>query len=324
MTPVAEVVAADFATVRAAARPAVLRGLAAGWPLVHAADPIAYLRRFPGGEPVGAVRAPAAVGGRFHYNADLTGFNFERARLPVAAFLDALAAAAGSAAPPAMAVQSAMVAAALPGLERALPMPLLPDAAPRIWIGNALKVATHADPMENVAVAAVGRRRVTLFPPAAVGDLYIGPLELTPAGAPISMVHVTAPDLDRYPRYAAALKVAQTVDLAPGDALYIPYHWWHHVESLDAVSVLVNYWWNPARSDAGSPWDALLFAMWSLRTLPSDQRAAWRTVFDHYVFQTGPDPAAHLPGHAQGILAPLTPQGSNEVRAMLKELLARL
>jgi len=60
------------------------------------------------------------------------------------------------------------------------------------------------------------------------------------------MVHVTAPDLDRYPRFASALAVAQAAELLPGDAIFIPRDWYHHVEALDRFNVLVNYWWDAA------------------------------------------------------------------------------
>ena len=105
-------------------------------------------------------------------------------------------------------------------------------------------------PIENVAVVAAGRRRFTLFPPSAEPDLYLGPHDPTPAGARISMVHVTAPDLDRFPRYASALDVAQVAELSPGDAIFIPRDWFHHVEALERFNVLVNYWWD-ANKDGG-------------------------------------------------------------------------
>ena len=58
------------------------------------------------------------------------------------------------------------------------------------------------------------------------------------------MVHVTAPDLERYPRFASALERAQEAELLPGDASFIPRDWYHHVEALECFNVLVNYWWD--------------------------------------------------------------------------------
>ena len=123
-------------------------------------------------------------------------------------------------------------------------MPIVPAGTePRLWIGNASKVATHNDPVDNIAVVAAGRRRFTLFPPDAEDNLYMGPAHPTPAGTPVSMVHVTAPDLERYPRFARALDVAQEAELSAGDAIFIPRDWFHHVEAIERFNMLVNYWW---------------------------------------------------------------------------------
>ena len=56
------------------------------------------------------------------------------------------------------------------------------------------------------------------------------------------MVHVTAPDLDRFPLFEAALELAQEAVLSPGDAIFIPRCWFHHVEALERFNILVNYW----------------------------------------------------------------------------------
>jgi hypothetical protein len=224
--------------------------------------------------------------------------------------------------PEALALQGLPAADYLPGFATANPMPLLQAAIfPRLWIGNAAKVATHHDPSENIACVAAGRRRFTLFPPEQVGNLYMGPFNPTPAGVQVSMVHVTAPDLDRFPRFAGAMEAAVMAELEPGDALYIPYQWYHHVEALDAFNVLVNYWWDPARADIGSPWDAMMLGLMGLRTLPADQRRAWRAMFDHYVFLANGDPGAHLPADARGILAATSTQ---DVALMRRALLAKL
>src|SRR3546814_13531910 len=90
---------------------------------------------------------------------------------------------------------------------------------------------------------------------------------------------------------------AEPATLAPGDAIYIPFHWWHGVDSLDRFNVFVNYWWNEARDDLGNPYDALIYGLYALRHLPADPRAVWRDVFDRYVFATDGDPVAQLPDH---------------------------
>ena len=203
-------------------------------------------------------------------------------------------------------------------------MPLLPDdVAPRFWLGTPAIVATHNDTMENIACIAAGRRRFTIFPPEQVANLYMGPFHLTPAGTAVSMVHVTDPDLDRFPRFADALDAAQSAELEPGDVIYIPYGWYHHVEALSPLNLLVNYWWNPARRDVGSPWDALMHGMIALRQLPPDQRRAWRAMFDHYVFMSGGDPAAHLPKMFRGILGADSPADLNDMRRSIIAALDR-
>ncbi|MGL4312762.1 MAG: cupin-like domain-containing protein, partial [Sphingomonas sp.] len=73
------------------------------------------------------------------------------------------------------------------------------------------------------------------------------------------------------------------------------------------LNLLVNYWWNPARPDLGSPWDALMHGMVALRELPPDQRRSWRAMFDHYVFLANGDPAEHLPAAARGVLGATSP-----------------
>jgi len=150
--------------------------------------------------------------------------------------------------------------------------------------------------------------------------MYVGPLELTPAGTPVSMVDPLNPDLERFPRFADALETAVVATLEPGDAIYIPFHWFHGVESLERVNFLVNYWWSDARTDLGRPYDVLLHAFFALKHLPPDQRDVWRDIFDHYVFETNGDPAEHIPEHARGILGELTPELLAKMRATLKQI----
>lgn len=237
-------------------QPMVLREVARDWPLVIAAreDPhkaMAMLETGGNARETGILRADPAVEGRFHYGQDVHSFNFIRGQGNIAGIIAGLREQENSSQPFAMAAQSMIAERHFPGFTRTHPMPLVPQvAAPRLWIGNAAKVATHNDSIDNVAVVAAGRRRFTIFPPSAESNLYMGPHDPTPAGARISMVHVTAPDLDRYPRFALALKSAQEAELSPGDAIFIPRDWYHHVEALERFNVLVNYWWDSEKSAA--------------------------------------------------------------------------
>ncbi|AGH44341.1 cupin-like domain-containing protein [Paraglaciecola psychrophila] len=85
-----------------------------------------------------------------------------------------------------------------------------------------MTVAPHFDEASNIAVVAAGKRRFTFFPPEQIKNLYIGPLDFTPSGQPISLVNLRDPDLKRFPRYEEAYKNAMSVELNPGDAIYIP------------------------------------------------------------------------------------------------------
>lgn len=315
--------------IRPARRPAILRGLGAGWPAVRAAREsadavVAYLKRFSRPDPVNAIVGPPEIEGRFFYTPDLKALNFTRGKSPLDPFLDRLLRDRAAERPYAIAVQSVPAPELLPGFTEDNATDLAGDAVvPRLWLGNAIRVATHYDLQENIGVVVAGRRRFTLFPPDQVANLYMGPLELTPAGTPISLVDPSAPDLDRFPRFADAMAFAETATLEPGDAIYIPFHWWHAVDSLDPVNVFMNYWWNPAPAGMANPYDALLLALFSLRTLPADQRAAWRTMFDHLVFQTEGDPVAHLPADVQGVLGPADTVGLGRMRATLIQNLSQ-
>ncbi len=319
--PLADV--AGFAATHAIAHlPVVVRGLVADWPLVAAARQgadaaAALLARYDRGAPTHVMRAPPEVGGRFFYDDAMRGFNFRVERAPLSTLMAELIARADDAAPPGLYAGSAPTAQHLPGFAEAHPMPLAhPDVPPRIWIGNATRVAPHYDVSDNVAVVAMGRRRFTLFPPAATPDLYVGPLDVTIAGQPVSMVDLAAPDLDRFPRFAAAMEQASSVVLAPGDAIFIPTLWWHAVEALDPVNILVNYWYN--QPPAGSPFAAMLHAMLAIRDLPLPERQAWAVWFDHYVF--GADAAHgadHLPPHARGVAGPPSPGRTQALRAFI-------
>jgi hypothetical protein len=282
-----------------ATEPVVLEGLVGSWPLVQAARtslPLAvdYLRRFYRGAHVDAFLGAPEHGGSFFYNDDITGFNFHTERVQLDAVLDAMVRYAQHEKPPALYVGSATVDACLPGFV----------AENHVNLGD-------RDPL------------VTLFPPEALENLYIGPLDFTPAGQPVSLVDFSNPDLRRFPKFAQAMDSALVAELGPGDAIFIPSMWWHRVESLDSFNVLVNYWWRQPPDYMDNAMNALMLALLSVRDLPKAQRTAWSQLFNHYVFEPTEQTASHIPEHARRILGPMNADMARMLRAQILRKLNR-
>jgi hypothetical protein len=318
--------AALHADVLRSTQPVLLRGLVRHWPLVRAAlrsdaDFCDYLRGHGAETRLGLWRGAPEIGGRFFYNDDLTGFNYRREIATFGALLDELLGGTADA----LYLGSTEMDSAFPGLRQHNDLPDLAGFDPLVslWLGNQMQVAAHFDLPDNIACAVAGRRRFTLFPPEQVGNLYIGPLDLTPAGQPISLVDLKKPDLQRFPRYAQALAQAQVFELEPGDALFIPSQWWHGVEALEPISALVNFWWRQSPAFMDTPLNTLMMALLSLRDLPPAQRDAWRVLFDHYVFDADDQTAAHIPPAARGVLAPMTDDSARQLRTALRNRLNR-
>ena len=313
--------------ILASTEPIVLRGLVAAWPLVNLARArqagdrraaAAYLLRFYRGAPVVALLGAPEIAGRYFYNDDLTGFNFSSLRATLAKVLEELDDHRDDAAPPAIYVGSTMIDQCLPGFQAENTLDLGGrDALASIWIGNRSRIAAHYDLPDNLACVAAGRRRFTLFPPDQLANLYVGPLDFTPAGQPISLVDLHQPDLKAHPGFSEALRHAQVAELGPGDALFIPSMWWHHVEALDSFNILVNYWWRQSPGYMDTPTNTLLHALLSMRELPPEQRAAWRELFRHYVFDSDGSEAAHIPPGARGVLAPFDADAARRLRVQL-------
>jgi hypothetical protein len=310
-------------------KPCVMRGLVKDWPAVQAGRhspqaTVKYLARFDRGTPVDAIMTAPEVAGRVFYNEDMSGFNFVRNRLPIGQIAEQVLRYAAFARPPAVAAQSAVIAECLPGFAAENPLPFAdPPAQPRIWLGNAITTPTHLDEWHNIGCVVSGRRRFTVFPPEQLANLYVGPLDFAPTGAPMSLVRLHDPDFSRFPRFRDALAAAMSAELDPGDALYIPPLWWHHVESLETFNLWVNYWWHALGAAIGSEsgYDTLLHAILNLRPLPAAARAAWRALFEHYVFGTPGDVTEHIPEHRRGVLGKLSPVDAERLREQLVQRL---
>ena len=329
---VPEVAVADATALderlRAADAPFVVRGLVADWPLVSAgrrsgADARDYLlakhRDVPFTVAVGNVAGDTRI---FYDPAMAVNFRTLRGRLAdIFADIDA---AEGDAAAPPVYIASTDVHDFFDGLHADNHVEL-GDRRPRasIWMGTRTRIAAHNDFPDNLACVAVGRRRFTLFPPEQFRNLYLGPLDNTPAGGAVSMVDFAAPDFAAHPKFGEALRHAQVAELEAGDAIFIPSMWYHHVEGLAPFNVLINYWWRETPGWLGQPEDALHHALLAIRDLPVDEKAHWRALFDHYVFANDDSVTAHLPEGGRSILDPLTPETASRIRAYLLRQLSR-
>lgn len=316
------------ARLQGAEQPFVVRGLAADWPLVQAGLTSAtaagdYLkeraraRNFPVniGEP--------GSGERLFYDQAME-VNFRVAQGPFPAIIDGILANQDKSDTPVIYLSSIDIGGYFDGLGETNRLALGGrQPIESIWIGNRTRIAAHNDVPDNLAVCAVGRRRFTVFPPEQMTNLYLGPLENTPAGRPVSMVDFSNPDLGTYPRFAEALAHAQVAELEPGDAVFVPSLWWHHVEGLTPFNVLVNYWWRDVPQFLGQPEDALYHAILAIRDMPEPAKERWRQLFEHYVFGSGTDPSAHLPDHVKGMLGPLTAETAGQIKARLLRGLSR-
>ena len=308
-------------------RPVVLRSLLRGWPAVQAGREspravVDYFKQFDTGKMVNAIVGPSEIKGRFFYSDNYQDFNFGPRSVPLGTALDTLASLAEEPQPPAIALQAMNVLDVMPSFLGDNTMPLLDSGiAPRVWMGNRSMIATHFDNYHNIACVVSGSRRFTVFPPEQVSNLYIGPLLKTPGGSPISVVDLREPDYARFPKFRQALESAQEAVLTPGDAIYIPILWWHGVESLDPLNVLVNYWWSDAIAAHHKPILALMHSMVLMSGLPAGERAAWRTFFDHFAFQTDGAPGAHLPSGLRDVMGDLSAADRDQVMAFIAERL---
>lgn len=318
---VVEAAALDVA-IASAEQPFVVRGLVADWPLVQAArrsprEARAHLLAHARERDFAVSMGDPQSGGRLFYDADMQ-MNFRMGHGRLDKIFAGFDAAEAHPVVPTVYLASIDIEQFFDGLGSANPMPLSTrDALASIWIGTPTKIAAHNDFPDNLACCAVGQRRFTLFPPDQFRNLYLGPIDNTPAGRAVSMVDLAAPDLATYPRFADAMASALVADLEPGDALYIPSLWYHHVEASAPFNVLINYWWRDTPRFLGQPQNALNHAILAIRDLPPAQRNIWRAMFEHYVFSGGTDAAAHIPPPAQGVLAPFDAQSAGRMHAFL-------
>lgn len=310
-------------------RPVLIKNYVEDWPVVKAArksdvEVMNYISSFANENPVVLYELDPENQGRFFYSKDFKKLNFKASRASLVSVFDQLKKNDVASSPKTYYVGSTTIDKYLPGFREENDLSFdVGDPIVSIWLGNQSTVAAHFDAPDNIACCIAGRRTFTLFPPEQLENLYIGPLDNTPSGQPISIVNLKNPDFKKFPRFKLALESAFVVDLEPGDALFLPSMWWHHVESSAQFNGLVNYWWRDVPSYKGPGMEALKHAILSIRDLPRSERTAWKAIFDYYVFSDQKGKFDYLPLDSQEFLAPLDDIKARQLRAWLLNRLNR-
>ena len=314
-----------IAELLSASEPVVLAGLVRDWELVRAGqrsdrDAMDYLRSFYNGRPITFSYGEPDIGGRPFYTEDFAALNCVVRRAGLDGLLAEITEHLDDTVPPTYYAASLLIDTCLPGFRKDNDLAFSPhgvEAPPTIWIGNRTTASCHYDAPYNIACCAVGRRRFTLFPPEQIFNLYPGPLEPTPGGQAVSMVDFNKPDFERFPRFREAIEAGMSADLEPGDAIFVPSMWWHHVEGLSRFNTLINYWWTVVPRFMPTPMNTLYQAIWSLRDRPEREKQAWKQVFEYYVFGSPTRAGEHIPPAARGVLGDMSDDMARHIRAML-------
>ena len=187
-------------------QPALLRGAVRDWPAVRAGleSPAAmanYLRGFDTGASAETMYGDPAIGGRFFYNDDLTGLNFERRPERIAASLERLLALLDAPAPPALyvgAVPHAREPARLRARQRAATAGRRRSCRA---CGSAIASPCRRTTTSRTTspASSPGAAASRCFRPSSWSTCTSGPLEFTLAGQPISMVRLRRAGLRTIP-----------------------------------------------------------------------------------------------------------------------------
>ena len=318
----------NFEQLIADGKPILFKGLARELPLVQAGlvsvgSAMDHIRPYYQGKPLLVFKGDPSIQGRFAYTPNVDEFNYTSEHMTLDRFFDLLLHHINDLDPPSFYMGSIDLATFFPGLLESDALSLVGDmfqqnaVVKSIWMGNRTTACAHYDISHNIAVCMAGHRRFTLFEPQQIANLYPGPLDMTPGGQALSLVDFTNPDFAVHPRFKNALASAQVAELEPGDVLFYPSMWWHHVEALDAFNILMNYWWNTTPAFVDTPMNTLLHGLLSLRERPAAEKDAWKAIFDYYLFGPPETARGHIPPQGQGVLAPLDPLKARKLRATL-------
>lgn len=109
-----------------------------------------------------------------------------------------------------------------------------------LWISpTGTRTALHFDAVENLNLQIQGSKSFLLFPPR-VDNMYCYPLNSQ--AAYVSSIdprdHVNK--ISDFP-YESCIEIV----LNAGEMIYLPYGWWHQIDSIGERNMNANYWWFP-------------------------------------------------------------------------------
>jgi len=128
----------------------------------------------------------------------------------------------------------------------------LPATGFNLWIGpGGHTTCLHYDPVDSLLIQLQGNKKVVLFPPSELNNLYPFPLSVhlqhgLKLRASYSQVYPDRPDFSAFPKLQQALKQRYEVTLQAGEVLYLPAGWWHEITTLgNGVVCSINRFWHP-------------------------------------------------------------------------------
>ena len=288
-------------------RPVVISGSMDQWPLLETlqartsdASRLETLAELAGRTRVGVTIVPEAQKGQLGYRAASTkrNYSFRSRRMTLTELLPLL----GHRDRKMFYMQSAP-AGRFPSLcAQTRPLPFLAGRQSnrcRLWVGSGGQVVNlHLDPYDNMLCMLAGVKRVTLFPPHVLPYLYPAPPDRGLGGTPSSLVRLLELDRRTFPLVDRALPEGVVARVEPGDVLWIPPFWWHHVES-DGLNVMLNNWLY--RFDVHR-WQQVLTSLVSafpvLGVMTADERMRHRALLADLVRETKADASSRLAADA--------------------------
>eukprot|EP00192_Tetraselmis_astigmatica_P013517 CAMPEP_0117695792 /NCGR_PEP_ID=MMETSP0804-20121206/28332_1 /TAXON_ID=1074897 /ORGANISM="Tetraselmis astigmatica, Strain CCMP880" /LENGTH=334 /DNA_ID=CAMNT_0005509895 /DNA_START=234 /DNA_END=1239 /DNA_ORIENTATION=- len=130
-----------------------------------------------------------------------------------------------------------------------------------LWVSSPGCVTPlHFDTCHGLLCQVRGQKRVWLADPTATRSLYINPAgHANPQSSRLNLLRWMQGDEAQLKAFPKAANVDwHEVILCPGQALYIPPLWWHHVETLADASVSVLLPFDPEPGELQHPCGSLL------------------------------------------------------------------